>query len=118
MKNIIKYSGFNFVSSIISNTGFIAEIRQSWVIGGVYNNPLGRNSLDQIGLAYAYNKLDEKAVGEKLNHKSEQVIEAYWAWGIGDMLTITPDVQLYINPALNQKSDYGFATGVRATVFF
>jgi carbohydrate-selective porin OprB len=34
------------------------------------------------------------------------------------MLTITPDVQLYINPALNQKSDYGFATGVRATVFF
>ena len=38
--------------------------------------------------------------------------------GVGDMLTITPDVQLYINPALNQKSDYGFATGVRATVFF
>lgn len=99
-------------------SGSIAEIRQSWVLGGVYNNPLNRNSLDQIGLAYAYNKLDEKAVGAPLEHKAEQIVEAYWAWGIGDMLTITPDVQLYINPALNQKSDYGFATSLRATVFF
>lgn len=99
-------------------SGSVEEIRQSWVLGGVYNNPLNRNALDQIGLAYAYNKLDEAAVGEKLNHKAEQIIEAYWAWGIGDMLTITPDVQMYINPGLNQKSDYGFATSLRATVFF
>lgn len=99
-------------------SGSVESIRQSWVLGGVYNNPLNRNALDQIGLAYAYNKLDEKAVGESLQHKAEQVVEAYWAWGIGDMLTITPDVQLYINPALNQKSDYGFATSLRATVFF
>lgn len=99
-------------------SGSVAEIRQSWVLGGVYNNPLNRNSLDQIGLAYAYNKLDEKAVGEKIQHKAEQVVEAYWAWGVGNMLTITPDIQMYINPALNQKSDYGFATSLRATVFF
>lgn len=99
-------------------SGDMEEVRQSWVLGGVYNNPFNRNSLDQIGVAYAYNKLDEAAVGEKLNHKAEQVIEAYWAFGIGSMLTVTPDVQLYINPALNQKSDYGFATSLRATVFF
>jgi len=99
-------------------SGSVEEVRQSWVLGGVYNNPLNRNSLDQIGLAYAYNKIDEEAVGEKLSHKSEQIIEAYWAWGIGNMLTITPDIQMYINPALNQKSDYGFATSLRATVMF
>lgn len=99
-------------------SGSVEEIRQSWVLGGVYNDPLNRNSLDQIGLAYAYNKLDEKAVGEQLQNKAEQIVEAYWAWGIGDMLTITPDIQLYINPALNQKSDYGIATSLRATVMF
>lgn len=99
-------------------SGDIEEIRQSWVLGAVYNNPLNRNSLDQIGVAYAYNKLDEKAVGEVLEHKAEQVIEAYWAWGVGNMLTLTPDVQMYINPALNQKSDYGFATSLRATFMF
>ncbi len=99
-------------------SGSVEEVRQSWVLGGVYNNPLNRNSLDQIGLAYAYNKIDEETVGEKLSHKAEQIIEAYWAWGIGSMLTITPDIQMYINPALNQKSDYGFATSLRATVMF
>ena len=99
-------------------SGSMEEIRQSWVLGGVYNNPLDRNPLDQIGLAYAYNKIDEAAVGETLSCDAEQVIEAYWAWGIGDMLTITPDVQLYINPALNSKSDYGVVTSLRATVFF
>lgn len=99
-------------------SGSVESIRQSWVFGGVYKNPLNRNSLDQIGLAYAYNKIDEKAVGQSITHEAEQVVEAYWAWGIGNMLTITPDVQLYINPALNQKSDYGFAGSLRATVFF
>ncbi len=99
-------------------SGSVESIRQSWVFGGVYKNPLNRNSLDQIGLAYAYNKLDEKAVGQTLKHKEEQIVEAYWAWGIGNMLTLTPDVQFYINPALNQKSDYGFVTSLRATVFF
>ncbi|MBP5699004.1 MAG: carbohydrate porin [Alphaproteobacteria bacterium] len=109
---------WGFFARLNETSGSVEEIRQSWVLGGVYNNPLNRNSLDQIGLAYAYNKLDKKAVCEKLEHKAEQVIEAYWAWGIGDMLTITPDVQMYIHPALNRKSDYGFATSVRATVMF
>ena len=110
-----KLSVFARVNEVSGST---EEISQSWVIGGVYNNPLDRNPLDQIGLAYAYNKLDEAAVGEPLAHKAEQIVEAYWAWGIGNMLTITPDVQLYINPALNQKSDYGVVTSLRATVFF
>lgn len=110
-----KFSVFARVNEV---SGSMEEIRQSWVLGGVYNNPLNRNSLDQIGLAYAYNKIDEVAVGETLSSDAEQVIEAYWAWGIGDMLTITPDVQLYINPALNSKSDYGVVTSLRATVFF
>ena len=59
--------------------------------------------------------LSEKRLSD---YKAEQIEEAYWAWGIGNMHTITPDDQLYINPALNQKSDYGVVTSLRATVFF
>ena len=80
-------------------------------------NPLGRNELDQIGIAYAYNKINEEAVGEALSHDAEQVIEAYWAIGISKWATITHDVQFYINPALNQKSDYGTAVSLRFTLF-
>ena len=99
-------------------SGSTAEINQSWVLGMVYNNPLDRNPLDQIGLAFAYNKIDGKAVGEELSHDSEKVLEAYWAWGISKWMTITPDIQFYIDPALNPKSDYGTVFSLRASFFF
>lgn len=96
----------------------VAEINQSWVLGAVYNNPLDRNPLDQIGLAFAYNKIDEDAVGSDIYHDSEKVIEAYWAWGVSKWMTITPDIQFYFDPAENQKSDHATVFSLRTTVFF
>jgi len=90
------------------------EISQSYVIGGVYNNPLNRNSLDQIGLAYALNKINQPVVGP--SRKFENVVESYWAWGIGSMMTITPDFQVFLNPATNPDRHTGFAVSLRATV--
>lgn len=99
-------------------SGSQAEINQSWVLGAVYNNPLDRNPLDQIGFAGAYNKIDEAAVGEPLSYDAETVLEAYWAWGISKWMTITPDIQFYFNPALNPDSDYATVFTLRGTVFF
>jgi len=48
----------NLFARINGVSGNVADINQSWVLGGVYNNPLDRNPLDQIGLAFAYNKID------------------------------------------------------------
>ena len=104
---------FNVFVSFNGVSGSVEEITNSYKIGAIWFNPLNRNSLDQIGLAYAYNKLNEEAVGKTLEHEAEQVIEAYWAWGISKYMTITPDVQFYINPALNQKSDYAAAFSLR-----
>lgn len=108
----------NIFGRINGVSGSVATINQSYATGFVYNNPLDRNQLDQIGLAYAYNKIDETAVGAKIYHSAEQVIEAYWAWGISKWATITPDFQFYFNPALSQSSDYATAASVRLTVFF
>lgn len=99
-------------------SGHTADINQSWVLGGVYNNPLDRNPLDQIGLAFAYNKIDQDAVGSNLAHESEKIIETYWAWGISKWMTITPDIQFYIDPAENPKSDYATVFSLRTTFFF
>lgn len=109
---------FNVFGRVNGVNGNIATINQSYVVGMVYNNPLNRNALDQIGLAYAYNKIDETAVGEPIFHDAEQVIEGFWAWGISKWATITPDFQFYFNPALNQKSEYGTVSSVRFTLFF
>ena len=110
-----KLSLFGRINGVSGN---VVTINQSWVLGGVYNNPLNRNPLDQIGLAFAYNRIDRKAVGRKIEHKAEKVIEAYWAWGISKWATITPDVQFYVDPAQNVKSDYGTVMSLRATIFF
>ena len=99
-------------------SGNVATINQSWVLGGVYNNPFDRNPLDQIGLAFAYNKIDETAVGTNLRHSSEKILESYWAWGISKWMTITPDVQIYFDPAENQKSDTAAVFSLRATFMF
>ena len=108
---------FNVFARVNGVSGHMDTIDQSWSGGLVWLNPLGRNNLDQIGFAYALNKVNEEAVGEPLAHSTEHVLEAYWAWGFSKWMTLTPDVQFYIHPALNQKSDYGTAVSLRLTLF-
>ena len=109
---------FSLFARINGVSGNIANFKNSYVIGGVYNNPLDRNPLDQIGLAAAYNKINKKAIGTDTKHDFETVLEAYWAWGISKWMTLTPDIQFYIHPALNNKSDYAGVYTLRATIFF
>ena len=94
----------------------LSSIKQSYVIGAVYNNPLNRNNLDQIGAAVAMNKLNRSVNGAG-SRSWENVLEGYIAVGVSNFMTITPDVQFYIHPALNQKSDYGTAVSLRLTLF-
>lgn len=93
------------------------EIKQSYSLGIVYNNPLNRNPLDQIGFAGAVNKLNKSVNGEG-SRSVENVLEAYWAWGISNFMTITPDIQFYINPGLNTKSRTATVSSLRATLMF
>ena len=108
---------WNVFARVNGVSGHMDTIEQSWSGGVVYLNPLNRNSLDQIGVGYALNKINATAVGEPLAHDTEHVFEAYWAWGFSKWMTITPDFQFYIHPALNQKSDYGTAVSLRLTLF-
>ncbi|MDY6407649.1 MAG: carbohydrate porin [Pseudomonadota bacterium] len=93
------------------------SIKQSYALGMVYNNPLNRNALDQIGLAGAVNKLN-KSVNGADSRSVENVLEAYWAWGISNYLTITPDIQFYINPGENPDHKTAMVSSVRATLMF
>jgi hypothetical protein len=88
-----------------------------FLMGIVYNNPFNRNNLDQIGFAGAVNKLN-KSVNGTGTRSVENVLEAYYAFGISDFMTITPDVQFYINPGANQKSNTATIASVRATMMF
>ena len=93
-------------------TGF----NQSYMIGAVYNNPFNHNPLDQLGFAYALNKVDKEVM--QSNRNWENVLEGYYSFGIGSTLIITPDIQFYINPALNNKSHTATVASLRATFMF
>ena len=92
-------------------------IKQSYVLGFVYNNPFNRNELDQIGFAGALNRLN-KSVNGSDTRSVENVLEAYWAWGISNFMTITPDIQFYINPGLDTNQRTATVTSLRATLMF
>ncbi len=94
------------------------EIDNSYMLGAVMNNPFDRNPLDQIGFAAALNHINEDAVGTPVETDYEKVLEGYVTFGISKWMTITPDVQVYFDPALNPDSDTAFAFSLRATVFF
>jgi len=95
-----------------------AEIDQSYLLGAVMNNPFDRNPLDQIGFAAALNHVNEDAVGSPVETDYEKVLEGYVTFGVSKWMTITPDIQIYFDPALNQDSDNAFAFSLRATLFF
>ena len=73
-------------------------------------------SLETLNLSN--NKIDEKAVGSPLNHNAEKIVEGYFAIGVSKWMTITPDVQIYFDPAENQKSDTAAVFSLRATLMF
>lgn len=92
----------------------------SWYIqtsvagGGVLNNPLGRNPLDQIGLGVAWNQTNLTLYPSGVARPSETMMELYWATTIGSRLQITPDLQLYFQPALAPYAGMAAVFTIRA----
>ena len=98
-------------------TGDSMPITQSYVLGGVYNNPLDRNPLDQIGFAVAYNKVSKDYFdSSEPMRRYETVMEAYWNIGITQFFTIAPDIQLYVHPASKRDRDFGTVFSLRGTI--
>lgn len=91
---------------------------QSSIAGGaVYNNPLGRAPLDQIGLGFAWNRVNQTLYTDTYVKPTETMMELYWSWSVKHLL-ITPDVQLYFQPALTPTQSMAAVFSLRVTVLF
>jgi carbohydrate-selective porin OprB len=85
--------------------------------GVINNDPFDHNPLDQIGFGVAWNKTNVATVGEPVRN-AEWVAELYYNYTVFKGLQITPDVQLYFNPALAPSSGPQAVFTLRATVTF
>lgn len=99
-----------------SNNG-VTGIKNSYALGGALLNPFHRNSQDAILAGIAYNRLSAEGQGYPAYMRSgETALELSWVWGIGKLITITPDLQLYPRAAFNDKKQFATVVGLRTTV--
>lgn len=118
---------FNASQTLDKNWGLFLRANTAWnsswyiqssIAGGaVYNNPLGRAPRDQIGLGIAWNVTNQNLYAGTQVQPSETMVELYWSWSVKHLL-ITPDVQLYFQPALAPTQQMAAVFSLRLTVLF
>ncbi len=94
-----------------------APIRSSYALGAAINNPLGRNKLDQIGLAIGLSSPAPSPVNPP-GARNEKVLEAYWNWAFTGALMITPSIQVILDPALAPDRRSAWSLSLRSTLMF
>lgn len=108
---------FNIFGRINGASGNIANIKKSYVAGLGFKNPFNRNENDYLGIAVSFNEINKKVIEKTPIHKYENVIEAQYIIGIGDYITIIPDIQYIINPALNANRNSAFVYSLTFGLF-
>ena len=94
------------------------QVQSSVGAGAVYRNPLGRDTLDRIGVAVAWNQTNQATYATSYARPSETYAEIYWSWAVYRRLILTPDLQFYLQPALAPSQQAAAVFTLRLTRLF
>ena len=98
-------------------SGSVAPVEISVAFGGIMNNPLDRNRLDQAGVGIAWDKSNLSLVGYP-SRGSETIAEIYYRLTIQRAIQVTPDFQLYFNPVFAPNTGVAAVFSLRTTFTF
>lgn len=98
------------------STNSVVPIKNSYMLGMSFVNPLNRNPLDTITVGVSYNRIARDVFAPAYVRTGETVFEAQWVWGMGSYFTITPDLQMYNRAAFNANSGWVSVFTLRATL--
>jgi carbohydrate-selective porin OprB len=93
-------------------------IQSSIAAGAVLSDPLQRRPHDQIGLAMAWNATNTSLFQGSVVRPSETMLEFYWTWSAYNAVLVTPNIQLYLQPALAPSDDLAAVFTIRVTQLF
>lgn len=96
---------------------YVTTVRASYALGVALNDPLGRSTSDQIGLAFGYSDAEPQPTNPA-GTRDEKLVEAYWNWTFAKGLLFTPGVQYIRNPALDPSRDSAWVVSLRTTLMF
>lgn len=86
--------------------------------GAVLNDPLQRSPHDQIGLAMVWNATNMSLYQNTFVRPSETMLEFYWTWTAYHTLLVTPNLQLFLQPALTPTDNLAAVFTIRLTQLF
>ncbi len=115
VQNINSTWGLFLRANGASGTAIPIEASVAW--GGVWNNPFHHNKLDQLGLGIFWNKTNLNALSQPARN-AEWGSEFYYNFTVFKGLRLTPDIQLYFDPALHPGSGPAAVFTFRTTAFF
>ena len=98
------------------STNSVVPIKNSYMLGMAFVNPLNRNPLDTITVGVSYNRIARNVFAPAYVRTGETVFEAQWVWGMGSYFTITPDLQMYNRAAFKADSGWVSVFTLRATL--
>lgn len=95
-------------------------LKTSIAAGGVRNNPFGFSPNDQAGIGIAWDQTNPRAVGMIPGgmRGGEWGSELYYSYTVIKGLSLTPDVQVFWNPALLANNGPAAVFTIRTTLFF
>jgi len=96
---------------------YVTPIRASYALGAALNDPLGRGTSDQIGLAFGYSDAAPQPTNPPRT-SDEKVIEGYWNLTFAKGLLFTPGLQYIHDPALDRSRDNAWVLSLRTTLMF
>lgn len=104
---------FNIFGRLNGSSGNVVPIRKSIVAGFGFKDPFSRNPNDYLGMSMGFNSMSKEALGQTNIHKYENVFEAQYVIGLGKYITITPDIQFFLNPALDTQQNTAVVYSLR-----
>ncbi len=98
-------------------SGAAIPIETSIAVGSIVNDPFGRMRLDQAGIGVAWDKTNKSAIVGP-SRDAEWIGELYYNYWLSKGLFLTPDMQVYVNPALAPKTNAAGVFTLRTTFMF
>ena len=89
----------------------ITEFKRFFSVGFGFTGPLNR-PYDQLGIGLASGEPSDDSVPR------ETILEAYWQFRVNPYVTVTPDIQLVLDPADNPLKDRIVVLGMRLQLDF
>lgn len=98
----------------------VRDIKYFWSFGGQITEPIPGRKLDCLGIGVARSIMgkDYREANGEDTARAETISEVYYSYSLNKAFTITPDIQIVINPGADKTAKTAVVCGLRFLLSF